>query len=65
MNFLIVLLILLKHGSSEVRYLSLVLEVPGSIPARRQGKFCFVNTLSLVSFEGMTLESALSFRLGR
>ena len=58
-------LILLKHGSSVVRYLPLVLEVPGSIPACQQGKFHCVNTLSLVSFEGRTLESALSFGSGR
>ena len=34
-------------------------------PRSRRGKFQCPNTLSLVSFAGMTLESASSFRSGR
>ena len=47
-----------------VRHLPLVLEVPGSIPAHGRGIFPCPNTLSLVSFAGMTLESASSFGSG-
>ena len=46
-----------------VRHLPLVLEVPGSIPLRR-GKFRCPNTLSLVSFAGMTLDKCIVLRIG-
>ena len=48
-----------KHGSSVVRGPSLVLEIPGSIPARRESP----NTLSLVSFAGMTLAKSIDLRM--
>ena len=47
-----------KHGSSVVRGPSLVLEVPGSIPACRESP----NTLSLVSFAGMTLDKSIDLQ---
>ena len=52
-------------GSSVVRHLPLVLEVPGSIPARGEKNFGCPNTLSLVSFAGMTLDKCMSFGSGR
>ena len=48
-----------KHGSSVVRGPSLVLEVPGSVPSRSES----ANTLSLVSFAGMTLDKSIDLRM--
>ena len=42
----------------------LVLEVPGSIPARGQKKIWCPNTLSIVSFAGMTLDKCIVLRIG-
>ena len=53
-----------KRGSPVVRHLPLVLEVPGSIPARGEEKFRCTNTLSLVSFAGMTLDKCIVLRIG-
>ena len=49
-----------KHGSSVVRGPSLVLEVPSLIPACSK----IPNTLSLVSFAGMTLDLSIDLRMG-
>ena len=46
-----------------VGHLPLVLEVPGSIPACGEETFC-VNTLSLVSFAGMTLDKCMVLWIG-
>ena len=48
-----------KRGSSVVRHLPLVLEVPGFDPCSWRGKFRCLNTLSLVSFAGMTLDKCI------
>ena len=40
-----------------------MLEVPGSIPARGEENWC-PNTLSLVSFAGMTLDKCIVLRIG-
>ena len=48
-----------KRGSSVVRHLPLVLEVPGFDPRSWRGKFLCLNTLSLVSFAGMTLDKCI------
>ena len=53
-----------KRGSSVVRHLPLVLEVLGSIPAHGEEKFRCPNTLSLVSFAGMTLDKCIVLRIG-
>ena len=47
-----------------VRHLPLVLEVPGSIPLTRRGKFRCPNTFSLVSIAGMTLDKCIVLRSG-
>ena len=54
-----------KHGSSVDRHLPLVLELgPRLDPPSRRGKFRCPNTLSLVSFEGMTLGKCIIIRIG-
>ena len=53
-----------NHGSSVVRHLPLVLEVPCSIPACSEEKFRCPNTLSLVSFTGMTLDKCIVLQIG-
>ena len=53
-----------KRGSSVVRNLPLVLEVPGSYPRSRRGKFRCPNMLSLVSIAGMTLDKCIVLRIG-
>ena len=45
-----------KHGSSVVRHLPLVLEIPGSIPVHDEENFGVQTLLSLLSFAGMTLD---------
>ena len=53
-----------KRGSSVVRHLPLVLEVPGFDSRSRREKFRCPNTLSLVSFAGMTLDKCIVLRIG-
>ena len=45
-------------------HLPLVLEGPGLIPACGDGKFRCPNTLSLVSFAGMTLDKCIVLGIG-
>ena len=44
-------------------HLPLVLEVPGSIPARSEKKIGCPNMLSLVSFAGMTLDKCIIIQI--
>ena len=53
-----------QQGSSVVKHLPLVLEVPGSIPARGEKNFGVRTTLSLVSFARMTLDKCIVLRIG-
>ena len=46
-----------------VKHLPLVLEVLGLIPTHGEEKFRCLNTLSLVSFAGMTLDKCIVFRI--
>ena len=55
----------IKRGSSVVKHLPLVLEVPGSIPCSWGGNFQCSNTLCLVSFAGMTLDRCSASISGR
>ena len=54
-----------KCGSSVVRHLPLVLEVPGSIPAHGEKNFGVqTRFLSRVSFAGMKLDKCIILRIG-
>ena len=53
-----------KHGSSVVSPLASGARGPRFDPPSRRGKFRSLNTLSLVSFAGMTLDKCIVLRIG-
>ena len=53
-----------KRGSSVVSALASGARGPRFDPRLQRGKFCSTNTLSLVSFAGMTLDKCIVLRIG-
>ena len=53
-----------KHGSSVISALASDARGPWFDPRSRRGKFRSSNTLSLVSFAGMTLDKCIVHRIG-
>ena len=53
-----------KHGSSVVSALASGARGPSFDPRLKRGEFRSLNTLSLVSLAGMTLDKSINLRIG-